>query len=55
MRSNVNGMRRGKSTKYFLSLEKRNKIKTHIKRLCLNDEDEETTDSKQILDKLKQF
>ena len=45
----------GKSTKYFLSLENRNKVKSHIRKLCLNEEDEETTDPKQILDELKQF
>ena len=44
-----------KSTKYFLSLEKRNKVKSHIRKLCLNEENEETTDHKQILDELKQF
>ena len=44
-----------KSTKYFLSLEKRNKVKSHIRKLCLNEENEETTDPKQILDELKQF
>ena len=25
-----------KSTKYFLSLEKRNKVKSHLKEMCLN-------------------
>ena len=44
-----------KSTEYFLSLEKRNKVKSHIRKLCLNEENEETTDPKQILDELKQF
>ena len=56
MRSKCQWYEKGeKSTKYFLFLEKRNKIKTQIKRLCLNEEDEETTDPKQILDELKQF
>ena len=44
-----------KSTKYFFSLEKRNKVKSHIRKLCLNEEHEETTNPKQILDELKQF
>ena len=43
----------GGSTKSFLSLEKRNKIKTHIRKLCLNEEDEKPTDPKQILDEVK--
>ena len=46
---------REKIIKYFLSLEKRNKVKSHIRKLCLNEEDEETTDPKQILDELKQL
>ena len=44
-----------KSTKYFLSLEKRNKVKSHIRKLCLNEENEETTNPRQILEELKQF
>ena len=39
-----------KSTKYFLSLEKRNKVKSHFRKLCLKEKNEETTDPKQILD-----
>ena len=45
----------GGFTKCFLSLEKRNKVKSHIRKLCLNEEDKETTDQRQILDELKQF
>ena len=45
----------GKSTKYLLSLEKRNKVKSNIRKLCLKEENDETTDPKQTLDELKQF
>ena len=34
-----------KSTEYFLSLEKRNKVKSHIRKMCLNEDEEETTES----------
>ena len=44
-----------KSTKYFLSLEKRNKVKSHIRKMCLNEDEEETTDRQKILDELKNF
>ena len=44
-----------KSTKYFLSLEKRNKVRSHIRKMCLNEDEEETTDPQKILDELKKF
>ena len=37
-----------KSTKYFLSLEKRNKAKSHIRKTCLNEDEEETTDPQKL-------
>ena len=33
-----------KSTKYFLTLQKRNKVKSHIRKMCLNKDEGETTD-----------
>ena len=33
-----------KSTKYFLSREESNKVKSHIRKMCLNEDEEETTD-----------
>ena len=44
-----------KSTKYFLSLEKKNKVKSHIRKMCLNEDEEETTDPQEILEELKNF
>ena len=44
-----------KSTKYFLSLEKRNKVKSHIRKMCLNEDEKETTDPQKLLDELKIF
>ena len=38
-----------KSSKYFLGLEKRNKSKTHLKKLLSDDGVTELTDPKQIL------
>ena len=56
MRSKSQWYEEGKKyIKYFLSLEKRNKVKSHIRKLCLSEKEEETTDPKQILDELKQF
>ena len=43
------------STKYFLSLEKRNKVKSRIRQMCLNEDEEETTDPQKILDEFKKF
>lgn len=43
-----------KSTKYFLNLERRNKTKTHVRKLN-NDDGTETTDPNEILRKIKCF
>ena len=43
-----------KSTKYFLNLEKRNKAKSHIRKIY-NENNEESADSNEILAKLKEF
>ena len=39
--------------KHFLSLEERNKVKSHIRKMCLNEDEEETTDPQKVLDELK--
>ena len=39
--------------KYFLSLEERNKVKSHIRKMYLNEDEEETIDPQNILDELK--
>ena len=44
-----------KSSKYFLGLEKRNKSKTHLKKLLSDDGVTELTDPKQIRTELKTF
>ena len=44
-----------KSSKYFLGLEKRNKSKTHLKKLLSDDRATELTDPKQIRTELKAF
>ena len=44
----------GKSTKYFLNLEKRNKAKSHISKID-NENNEESADSNEVLAKLKEF
>ena len=44
-----------KSSKYFLGLEKRNKLKTHLKKLLSDDGVTELTDPKQIRTELKTF
>ena len=43
-----------KSTKYFLNLEKRNKAKSHIRKIY-NENNEESPDSNEILAKVKEF
>ena len=43
-----------KSTTYFLNLEKRNKAKSHIRKIY-NENNEESADSNEILAKLKEF
>ena len=40
-----------KSTKCFLSLEKKNKVKSHIRKMCLNRDEEDTADPQKMLDK----
>ena len=43
-----------KSAKYFLNLEKRNKAKSHIRKIY-NENNEESADSNEILAELKEF
>ena len=55
LRSKTNWYELGeKSTKYFLNLEKRNKAKSHIRKIY-NENNDKSADSNEILDKLKEF
>ena len=57
LRSKVRWYEQGeKSTKYFLSLEKRTKAKSHVRKIFLRDSnDHETENVKEILSELKLF
>ena len=57
LRSNVRWHEQGeKSTKYFLSLEKRNKAKSHVRKIFLRDSNDHGTENpKEILSELKFF
>ena len=55
MRSKTTWYEHGeKSTKYFLNLEKRNKAKTHVRKILLQN-NLETTEPKAIMSTLKTF
>ena len=47
------GMKKGKNTSYFLSLEKRNKAKSHIWKI-IDTNDVEITDDKMILKEINE-
>ena len=57
LRSKVRCYEQGeKSTKYFLSLEKKNRAKSHVRKIFLRDSnDHETENPKEILSELKHF
>ena len=56
MRSKVDWYEHGeKSSKYFLNLEKRNKTKSHLRKIVIGDSFNETTDPDQILSNLRNF
>ena len=55
LRSHATWYKKGeKSTKYFLNLEKRNKTKSHVRKL-INPDGSEETNSKNILANIKSF
>ena len=53
-RSKFVGMNKGENTSYFLSLEKRNKERSHIHKI-INTNDVEITDEKMVLKEIKTF
>ena len=56
LRSKVDWYEHGeKSSKYFLNLEKRNKAKSHIRKIVIDDNLNETTDPGEILSYLRNF
>ena len=56
LRSRVDWYEHGeKSPKYFLNLEKRNKAKSHIRKIVINDNLNQTTDRGEILSYLRNF
>ena len=44
-----------KSSEYFLNLEKRNKAKSHLRKIVIDDNVHETTDPVEILSNLRNF
>ena len=56
MRSRVDWYERGqKSSNYFLNLEKRNKAKSHLRKIVIDDNLNETTNLVEILSNLRNF
>ena len=56
LRSKVDWYEHGeKSSKYFLNLEKRNKAKSHLRKIVIDDSFNETTDPGEILYNLRNF
>ena len=56
LRSKVDWYEHGeKSSKYFLNLEKRNKAKSHLRKIVIDDSFNETTDPGEILSNLRNF
>ena len=56
LRSKVDWYEHGeRSSKYFLNLEKRNKAKSHLRKIVIDDNFNETTDPGEILSNLRNF